>query len=519
MADSRSRNRNRRGRTRRPVSGDLTDTVPGQAGAVGGRYRPLSDNQVQRIREAALEILESIGLSDAPAAVIDCVTGAGGRLSPGGRLQIPGPLVERTVAALSESGPVTLCGRDPAHDMDLADGRVHTGTGGAAPEILDLLTGSYRPSMLVDLFDAARLADSLRHIHFFSRSLVARDIADPLTLDVNTTYACLSGTMKHVAVSASHPAHVAEIARMCARVAGSPRSFRERPFLSLNVNHVAPPLRFADEACGVLMEAVRLGIPVHVNTFGLLGASSPVTMAGSLAQTAAETLAGIVLAGILDPGARVIFGARSMITDLRTGAMSSGGGEQALMTAATAQVARSFGLANSVIAGATDSKLADAQSGHEKALTVSLAAQAGANLITQGCGMQAGLMGVSFESYVIDNDMLGAVMRSLGPIEVDDATLGLGEISDVITGDGHFLGRTETLRRMDRDFLYPEISDRRTLEAWAASGREDIRAIANRRVRTILAEHFPVCLESSLRNRLRREFDIRLPESAERPQP
>lgn len=468
-----------------------------------------------RIDETARDILETVGLTDLPPPLVDRVLASGGRLTEQARLTFPRALIDEVLAGLQRG--ITLCGQTPTQDMALAKGRVFFGSGGAAPSVVDLDNGHYRDSRLEDLHDAARLVDSLDNVHFFSRSLVARDMPDAYSLDINTAYASLAGTAKHVATSASHPSHVTAIAELCHAIAGSEEAFRARPFLSLNVNHVTPPLRFAAEACDVLAEAVRLGIPVHLNTFGQLGASSPVTVAGSLAQTLAETLAGVAIAWILDPEAKTIFGPRPMVTDLRTGGMSGGGGEQALLMAASAQMAGHYGLPNSCIAGATDSKLPDAQSGYEKALTVTLAAQAGANLVTQACGMQAGLMGVSFESYVIDNDMLGAIARSLSEIEVSQETLSNGAIAEIALGEGHFLGHPQTLARMQSDFLYPSLADRRSPEAWEAEGAKDIREVARQRAKDILATHFPGHLTGETDRALRAAFDIRLPETALKP--
>jgi hypothetical protein len=177
-----------------------------------------------------------------------------------------------------------LCGQHPEYDMQLGVARVYAGSGGAAPLILDLDSGRYRESTLRDLYDAARLVDSLDNIHFFSRSMVARDMPDNRTLDINTAYACLAGTRKHVFVAATEAAHVEEIANMCYAIAGSREAFLARPFLSMNCNMSVPPLRFDAESCEIGAEAVRCGIPLHSNTFGQMGASSPVTMAGTIAQ-------------------------------------------------------------------------------------------------------------------------------------------------------------------------------------------------------------------------------------------
>jgi trimethylamine--corrinoid protein Co-methyltransferase len=337
---------------------------------------------------------------------------------------------------------------------------------------------------------------------------------DVVSLEVNTAFACLAGTTKHVCVSASSPAHVELIARMCHTVAGSEQAFRARPFLSLNINHAVPPLRFDPDSCEVLLKAVEMGIPAMVNTFGQMGASSPVTIAGCVAQTIAETLAGMVLGWLLDPQARLIFGPRPMVTDLRTGGMAGGGGEQATLTAACVQMARHFNLPNSTIAGATDSKIADAQAGYEKALNVTLAAQAGCNFITQACGMQASLMAASLEAYVIDNDMLGTILKTLAPVEVGPATLVLDNIREAVAGEGHFLGQADTLARMSSDFVYPQLADRRSPAQWEQAGSLDIRTVARERTKQVLATHFPTHLGLEVEAALRAGWDIRLTKEA-----
>jgi trimethylamine--corrinoid protein Co-methyltransferase len=499
----------RRGRRKRGDGSAKAAIRPPTLGPAGGRYRPLAEADTTRIIDAAKIILARTGMSEAPEDVAALAEAKGAISGSDGRLRFPETMVDTALGALAR--PSVLHGRDGGPAVRMDPGRVHVGTGGAAPMVVDLDTGRYRKSTLADLFDAARLTDALDNIHFFSRSLVARDMPDERALDLNTAHACLAGTRKHVCTSLSQAEHVAPLAEMVALIAGDAAAFRARPFLSMNVNHVTPPLRFAPDACHVLVSAARLGIPIHCNTFGQLGASSPVTFAGSIAQTVAETLAGMILVWCADPEAVAIFGARPMVTDLRTGAMSGGGGEQAAVMAATAQIATALGLPNSTIAGATDSKIPDAQSGYEKAMAVALAAQAGSNMITQACGMQAGLMAVAPESYVVDNDMLGAILRSVHPIEVSDETLALDAIDAVANGAGHFLGEPETLARMQRDFLYPDIADRTSYEEWEAAGAPDIRERARARAREILAAAPASRLSPEVDAAIRDRFDTRLP--------
>jgi trimethylamine--corrinoid protein Co-methyltransferase len=513
MSEPEAGARAKRKRRRRPaVHATEGAQIPALAGITGGRYAPLNESDLPRVDAAVRQILQQVGMSEAPPIVIEHVTRAGGSVDPDGRLLFSAELIERALRSLPRD--FKLCGQRPEYDLQLGGRHVHVGSGGAAPMIFDPDSGRYRESNLGDLYDAARLVDSLEHIHFFSRSLVARDMPDLHSLDINTAYACLAGTSKHVFTSASLPEHVAEIAEMCFTIAGSREAFHARPFLSMNINPPVPPLRFDAESCEVLAEAARLGIPVHSNTFGQMGASSPVTIAGTVAQTIAETLSGMIFAWLVNPQAKAIFGTRPLVTDLRTGAMSGGSGEAALTMAASAQMGNYYDLPNSTIAGATDSKIPDAQSGYEKCLTVLLAAQAGSNLITQAAGMQASLMGCALESYVIDNDMLGSIMKSLTGIEVSETTLALATVDEVVRGEGHFLGQPETLQRMQTDFVYPELGDRRTIDDWQDDGGKDIREVARERTRQILQQHYPGHISAETDKKLRDKFDIRLPQSA-----
>ena len=496
--------RARKGRRRDLHAGGGKAPDPNPA-TEGGRWGPVTNEDAESIGAAAIRILADIGMSGAPPVVCDAILAAGGRLE-NGRLHYPIALVE---AAISD-GPrnVHLAGQSPRHDMNVGGTRVYTGTGGAAPNVVDPVTGEFRASTSSDLHDAARLADALDNVHFFSRSLVAGDIADPLALDLATAAISLAGTSKHVMVQASDPTHVAEIASLCHRIAGGESEFRARPILSLNINHAVPPLRLHAESMEVMAAAVRHGIPVHCNVFGQLGASSPVTAAGSVAQTLAETLAGLAFVHAIDPGAPRIAGPRPMITDLRTGGMAGGAGEQVVATGLAVQALRAWDLPCSVIAGATDSKLADFQAGYEKALTIGTAIQAGANLVTQAVGMQAGLMAVNHAAMVADNDMLGAILRANRTPEVTQGTLMIDDIAEVVAGEGHFLGHPETHARMRSDFLYPEIADRRTIDEWSRGDQADMGTRAGAEAARILQEHWPDHLPDPLMHDLAVSFSI-----------
>jgi trimethylamine--corrinoid protein Co-methyltransferase len=213
---------------------------------------------------------------------------------------------------------------------------------------------------------------------------------------------------------------------------------------------------------------------------------------------------------LVRPGAAINFGMWPFISDLRTGAFSGGSGEEALVMAATAQLCNHFGFITSMACGMTDSKTMDAQAGYEKAITATALALAGGNLVAAYPGITGSLIGQSFEGMLIDNDMLGNVQRLLRGIEVTEETLSYDIIEDTVKGVGHFLNHPQTLELMQKEYLYPEVADRRTPGEWEVTGKEDIYQLAHARVKKILSSHYPDTIDPEADKRIRDKFPIKL---------
>ena len=160
------------------------DVRPVRAGMPGGQYKPLSQEGVRQIHEAALDALEQIGLSQAPPSGVEIMTAAGAVQGSDGRMRFPRALVEDMLAVAARN--ITLHARDPKQDLHLSGTNVHYGTAGAAVHIVDPVTLEYRESTAQDLYDAARLVDNLDNIHFYQRTMVCRDVMDNKEMDLNT---------------------------------------------------------------------------------------------------------------------------------------------------------------------------------------------------------------------------------------------------------------------------------------------------------------------------------------------
>ncbi|MEE9322589.1 MAG: trimethylamine methyltransferase family protein [Granulosicoccus sp.] len=478
-------------------------------GLNGGRFQPLRTADMHKINEAVMTALETIGLLHAIPSCIELVTKAGGSYKDG-RLYFPRALVEDTITNCAHE--VILYGQDTKHDIEVSGARVYFGTAGAAVHIVDMENREYRESTLQDLYDIARLVDQMDNIHFFQRCLVARDVLEPAVMDFNTCYASVMGTSKHVGTSWTEPQHVAQSLEMLHMIAGGEKQWRARPFVSMTNCFVVPPLRFAEDACHCLETAVRGGMPVLLLAAGQAGATSPAALAGAVVQEVAEVLAGLVFVNLLVPSHPAIFGTWPFVSDLRTGAMSGGSGEQAILMAACGQMGRYYNLPTGIAAGMADAKLPDAQSGYEKAYTTTLAAHSGANLIYESAGMHASLLGCCYESMVIDNDMLGAINRTVRGIEVNDDTLSLDAMRDVcIDGPNHYLGHSQTLDRMQSDYLYPEVADRSSPNEWLESNKPVLLETAKRRVDEILATPHPAMVSAEIDDEIRARFNVVLP--------
>ena len=486
------------------------DVRPLNPGLEGGRYEPLTKAQVLRIHRTALTAVEEIGLADAPPSGVEILTGAGAILGDDGRIRFPRALIEDMLAKAARD--ITLMGRDPAHDMTLSGTRTYYGTAGAAVHVVDVQNNDYRDSTVQDLFDAARIADQLDNVHFVQRPMVCRDIADNFEMDLNTIYACVSGTTKHIGTSFTEPEFVPGCIELLHMIAGGEDKWRARPFMSVSNCFVVPPMKFATEACLSLEQSVRGGIPILLLSAGMSGATAPAPLAGAIVQAVAECLAGLVYVNAIQPGARAIFGTWPFVVDLRTGAMSIGSGEQALLTAACAQMHRFYNLPGGAPAGAVDSKLPDMQAGWEAMCSSVLAGLSGLNLIYEAAGMHASLLGFCHESLILADDLLGQAQRCVKGIEVTDDTLALEEMRSVcLSGPGHYLGSDQTLARMETDYVYPALGDRTSPKEWVELEKPDLIAKATARKNEILATRSRAVLPPDLDAKIRAAFNIHLP--------
>jgi trimethylamine--corrinoid protein Co-methyltransferase len=375
--------------------------------------------------------------------------------------------------------------------------------------IVDVEKNDYRESTARDLYDAAKLTHALDNVHFFQRAMVCRDIADNFEMDMNTLYACCAGTTRHVGTSFSDPSHVKGCFDLLHMIAGGEDKWRARPFVSNSNCFVVPPMKFAEESCITMEACVRAGMPVLLLSAGQAGATAPAPLATAIVQAVAECLAGVVYVNAMSPGFPAVFGTWPFVSDLRSGAMSGGSGEQALLTAGCAQMHRFYNLPGGAAAGIADAKTPDMQAGWEQAISNVMAGLSGLNMVYEAAGMHASLLGFCLESLVLGDDLIGQVLRCVRGIDVTEDSVSLETMRQVcLEGPGHYLGHSQTLGLMQSEYVYPAVADRLSPKEWAEVGKPGLIERAIERKNKILAASNAPLIDPIVDNQIRKAFKI-----------
>ncbi len=473
-------------------------------GLSGGNYKPLSDQDIARIHETSLRVFAEVGVQVNFAPARELFRAAGAEVDEASRVvKVPPGLVEELIHKAPPM--VRLCGREENGELDCEIGGngVYMGTGGTALNVQDPGSQDSRRATLQDVANMARVVDALDNIHFYMLNVYPNDLPGE-EVDVNRFGAALNATRKHVMGGVYTLEGVRNVIKMAETIAGSPDKLRERPFISM-VTCLISPFKLDEQYAQLTMEAARNSIPVVVPTEPLCGATAPITLAGNLVVQNVDTLSGVMLAQLTNPGAPTLYGCISSITDLRDMKYLSGAVEMGLMNAAAAQMAQFYLLPYYATAGMSDSKVNDAQAGYESAITNLLVALAGGNLIHDAAGFLEFCMTASYDKLVIDNEIIGMIMRAVEGIRVDNETLAFDLIKKTGPG-GHFVSARHTRRHMRSEQYLPELSDRENRKKWDAEGAKDTAARATERVVEILNNPAEPAIPSDIREQIRREI-------------
>jgi len=455
------------------------------------RLRLLSSQQSERIHQASLRLLETVGVRVHLRQAVELLERAGAEVREASTVRIPQGLVEDALKTAPRS--ISVGNRKGDEAMVLQAGNSYYGTGPTIQYVYDIDTGQRRETDYEDIEQAARICDYLPNIDFLMPMGMTAGVnpasrgIDPRLTDRYDFAAMLRNTTKPLMCSCWTAEGLADIHEMAAAVRGSEQAFRDNPLFILFRQPVSPLSHDAEPLRAVLYCA-EAGIPICYASYPLMGATGPATLAGSFTIANVEFLSGLVISQLHRPGAPVIYNAGSGPMDMRSSSTPYSAPESFLGEMAGRGMADFYGMPNYSYGGLTDSKLLDEQAGVEAALSLFQSILAGSTLIHDVGYMDTG-MTASWELIVLGDELIGLLKRVMAGIDLSDEQLAL-EVIEAVGPGGNFLMEEHTLRHY-RDVWYPQLINREEYSAWAAQGAKPLREVLRERVRWILENHRP----------------------------
>lgn len=463
----------------------------------------LTPEQVQRVHEASLEILEDIGVLVRNLEARERFALHGGRADANTQVvKLPRAVVEQFRQACPPT--FTFHGRDPSFDRTIPYDRPVISPGSSAPDILDPDTGQVRRSRSDDIARIAHLVNELPGYDLFSLSVVADD-APPGQYHMSRFYPALKNCLKPVRGSAPSLKEAKDILRAAEFIAGGEAAFWERPFVTFQYCAVISPLTMDVESTEKLMRFTEQGIPSYGVVAPNAGVSAPLTLMGTLAVCNAEFLAQIALEQMSRPGKPIVYDPLPTVADMRRGAYAPGAIETGILLMGCAQMARFYSVPSGGFAGLTNSKVNDAQSGFETGMSTLAAILGGADLLNMG-GLLDALMVFDYARLAIDSEIALMLKRVRRGLEFSEGNLALDIIADAGPG-GTFIDKMHTLQQMRTTALLPDIADRDSRTQWLEKGSRDSQWRAMERVRDILRRDNPAVFAPEVDARIRAEFE------------
>ncbi|MDA8227979.1 MAG: trimethylamine methyltransferase family protein [Desulfitobacterium hafniense] len=472
------------------------NTRAGFAMLAGFGINAFSIEQLDAIHYATLEVFWKTGIKVESTEAVEIFSGAGCIVDPHDDyaiVKIPAYIVEDCIRSAPRT--VVYYGRVPEADFIAESKRVGHSTFGECIQVIDPYTRSVRKSVKRDVGQVTLVCDYLDEISVVERPLCSSD-RPPATQPLHNLEAMLMNTSKHIFIGAGNARNYRKMLEMAAASIGGMDNFRKRPNMTVFVCPTSP-LTLVKECCKVIIEASRLGGGIAIIPMALAGATSTVTLAGTLITHNTEVLSAIILAQLTAKGTPCTYSSMSTIMDLKRMVGPVGAPEHGVLSTGAVKMAEYYRLPSWVGGGVSDSKLPDAQSAYEFSLNALLGSLAGANIVYGAGALEMGLT-IDYAKLIMDAEMIRYIQTVLKGIEFSDETLGLDVIHQVGAG-GEFMTSDHTFKHM-REQCQPKLFDRKSRDGWLAIGGKDLTERAYEEAIQILNTHKPAPLANSAKD-------------------
>ncbi len=460
------------------------------------RMQQLSPTDMERIHTAAMEILTRTGVAFRNQDALEIFKDRGFRTQ--------GDVVYFSEAQVQSAldnvpGRFTIHARNPDKNVAIGEDAFVFLPGFGAPYIMEA-DGTQRPAVMEDHDNFCKLIQTSPHIDMNGYMMVDPSDMPKETLHLDLYLSNMLLCDKPFMGSSLSRQAVLDGIEMAAILWGGKEVLADRTVSLSQINSLSP-LQFNGDTTGSLIELARHNQACIITSLIMAGGSGPVSLGGVMALQNAEILSGIVLAQLVRPGAPVVYGSNSSAMDMRSGSLSIGAPELSKNVHLVAQMARFYNLPSRSGGSLTDGLCTDAQAGVESTLALSTAARSGINCILHSCGTLASYMAMSFEKFIVDEEICALVRHMLKPVDLSPESIDVDSICQVGIG-GQYLTHPKTYERCRTEFHMPGLMSRKNTYAWDKTGKKRIDQIAQDEVVQRLAAYEKPDIDPEIEQRL-----------------
>ncbi len=450
------------------------------------RMQRFTEGDLNKLHDASMEILRDVGVLFNEPEAIEIFRKHGVKVE-GNTVFLKENHVQNATRAAPASFIITA--RNPGKSVTVGGDNLVLAPGYGAPFVVTQ-NGEHRKATMEDYNQFCKLVDTSKYIDMNGFLMVEPSDVPSETAHLDMLLSNIVLCDKPFMGSPVSRQGAIDAIEMAGIVWGGKDRIKDKPVMISLINSLSP-LQYSQEMGAALIEFARWGQPVMIAALAMAGSSGPVTITGVLALQNAEILAGITLAQLVHPGVPVVYGSTSAPMDMRTGALSIGAPELSMGVSATAQMARFYGLPSRSGGALTDSHFPDMQAGIESTLALTTAVRNGINFVLHSCGILGSYIAMSFEKFLIDEELCGMIRKLVKPIDLSDRAIDLETIKEVGIG-GEYLTHPKTLERCRTEFFLPDLMNRQDYMGWKAAGKKRLdEAAADPLIRRFAAYQKP----------------------------
>lgn len=467
------------------------------------RLYVLNEEEISYFIDRSMCILESIGVKVMHPEALSLLRSAGASLENDSIVRIPRDMVREAITSVPKD--LTIFDREGKPVMKLGGGNTggqntYYGTGSDLLNSYDQNSNELRLTVSEDIANMAKVSDHLSDIDFIMSYGIPSDV--PLNkVYQNEFFQMVTNTTKPIVFTSDNGEVSKKIIKMAAEVVNGIDNLKEKPFI-INYSQPTSPLQHSEDALGKMMTCAEYSIPVVYSPGMIPGATGPVTLAGSIAQSLAEALSGLLIHQLKSKGAPIILCGAHGSMDMRYSINAYASPERLKTEAALSSIYQRYGIPTWGFGGCTDANILDQQAGTEFGIMSLWASLCGINLAHDTGYMGSGMIGDL--KAIVMNDEINRYVRHVlrRGIEVNEENIAYDVIKNTGPG-GNYLFEEHTHDKFRTELFFPKLFNRKNLSMWKEDGSKDLLSILDHKVKQILKDHNPAKLDDSLLDKLK----------------